>query len=178
MEVIGIDLGGTEIKAGRIKGEKLVALVTNPTPKTNDERMVVDAIIETIKQIIMPKTEAIGIGIPSVVDVEKGIVYDVMNIPSWKEVYLKYLLEEEFKIPVYVNNDANCFAIGERIYGKGKSFENFVGLTLGTGLGAGIIQNGHLLKDANCGSGEFCVVPYLDNDYENYCSGMYFQNLG
>lgn len=78
---------------------------------------------------------AIGIGVPSVVDREKGIVYNVVNIPHWEEVHLKEILEACFSVPVYVDNDANCFALGERIFGEGKTVDNFVGLTLGTGLG-------------------------------------------
>ncbi|MGQ7871004.1 ROK family protein [Sunxiuqinia sp. sy24] len=177
-EVIGVDLGGTGIKAGRIKNEKIDAHVVCPTPKTDTAEEVIDNIIDVIKQLIQPTTEAIGIGVPSVVDVENGIVYDVANIPSWKEVHLKDFLEAVFHIPVHINNDANCFAIGEKIYGVGRNQQNFVALTLGTGLGAGVIQDGRLLKDANCGSGEFCIVPYLDGDYEQYCSGMFFQKLG
>ena len=177
-EIIGVDLGGTGIKAGLILEENLIDFIQTDTPKTDNEEVVNKCLIDTIKKIIRSTTKAIGIGIPSVVDIEKGIVYDVMNIPAWKEVYLKDILEAEFNIPVFVNNDANCFAIGEKIYGEGKEYQNFVGLTLGTGLGAGIIQKGRLLQDANCGSGEFCVVPYLDADYEQYCSGMYFQKIG
>ena len=176
-EVIGIDLGGTSIKVGRISEGKIDVTATHSTPKTTNEEEVTQCIIDTIKQVMQPTTQAIGIGIPSVVDIQKGIVYDVMNIPSWKEVPIKDILENEFNVPVYVNNDANCFAIGEKIFGKGKAYEHFVGLTLGTGLGAGIIQKGRLLEDANCGSGEFCVVPYRESDYEHYCSGMFFQML-
>lgn len=177
-DVIGIDLGGSAIKAGRIRNERMMVKEKSPTPATPKAEVVTTAIIDTVKKIIQPETQAIGIGVPGVVDIEKGIVYDIMNIPSWKEVHLKAILENEFNIPVHVNNDANCLAIGEKIYGVGKEFQHFVGLTLGTGLGAGIIQNGRLLQDANCGSGEFCIVPYLDSDYEHYCSGMYFQKLG
>ncbi len=173
-EVIGIDLGGTTIKVGCVGNEKIEELAVSPTPKTNDAMVVVDAIVETLSKVVTDNTSAIGIGIPSVVDVENGIVYDVMNIPSWKKVSIKSLLEERMKLPVFVNNDANCFAIGEKIYGEGKDFQHFVGVTLGTGLGAGIIQNYRLLKDANCGSGEFCVVPYRDSNYEDYCSSFFF----
>nr|WP_245915739.1 ROK family protein [Mangrovibacterium marinum] len=171
-------MGGTTIKVGRVGNEKIEEIAVSPTPKAYDAMVVVDAIVETISKVVTYNTSAIGIGIPSIVDVEKGIVYDVMNIPAWKEVPIKSLLEEKLNLPVFVNNDANCFAIGEKIYGEGKDFQHFVGVTLGTGLGAGIIQNGRLLKDANCGSGEFCIVPYLNSDYEHYCSGMYFQKRG
>lgn len=176
-EIIGIDLGGTSIKTALISGDQMLAFEKMGTPETPDESVVFEAIIETIHKIIRPTTQAIGIGVPGVVDRKSGIVYDLMNIPSWKKVNVKAILEERFQIPVFVDNDANCFAIGEKIYGKGKNYLHFVGLTIGTGMGAGIIQKGSLLEDANCGSGEFGIVPYLDSDYEHYCSGMYFKKI-
>ncbi|MGM0375511.1 MAG: ROK family protein, partial [Bacteroidota bacterium] len=85
---------------------------------------------------------------------------------------------EHFGVPVYVNNDANCFAAGERYFGKGKDYDDFVGLTSGTGLGAGIIKDGRLMSDQNCGAGEFGMIPYLDHNYEHYCSGQFFSRQG
>lgn len=178
MEIVGVDLGGTNIKAGRVNKGVIEEKIWVPTPQTSIASEVVSAIILAIEKVMRPTTVAIGIGIPSVVDVEEGIVYDVANIPSWKKVPVKALLTEALGIPVFVNNDANCFAIGDKVYGNGKKYDNFVGLTLGTGLGAGIIQKGRLLEDANCGSGEFCIVPYQDADYESYCSSKFFSNLG
>ncbi|MPN33187.1 Protein mlc [bioreactor metagenome] len=107
-------------------------------------------------------------------DREKGIVYNVQNIKNWDEVHLKSLLEAEFALPVHIDNDANCFAYGEKIFGKGRDFENFVGITLGTGVGGGIIQDSHLLFDSNCGSGEFGEIPYLDSILEEYCGSRFF----
>lgn len=129
-----------------------------------------------IGDLVDSETTAIGVGVPSVVDRNRGIVYNVQNIKDWDEVHLKRLLEEEFKMPVYIDNDANCFAYGEKIFGKGRKFENFVGITLGTGVGGGIIQNNHLLYDSNCGSGEFGELPYLDSILEDYCGSLFFIN--
>ena len=108
------------------------------------------------------------------VNKEQGIVYDVHNIPSWKEVPLKGILEQEFHVPVHLDNDSNCFALGEYCFGTNAGEKDFVGVTLGTGMGAGIIKNGTLIPDANRCSGEFGNIPYLDGIYENYCSGMFF----
>ena len=150
---IGVDLGGTNMRAGRIAGDRLVAQGNAPTPQdAADCGETLEALIEVIRSVWDEGVVAIGIGVPSVVDREKGIVYNVVNIPHWEEVHLKEILEARFSVPVYVDNDANCFALGERIFGDGKTVDNFVGLTLGTGLGGGIIQNGKLLADANCGS--------------------------
>lgn len=177
IEVIGVDLGGTNIRAGRVyNGEILNSSQSLVPAQTKNPQEVVDIIIKTINDVITDKSEGIGIGIPSLVNREEGIVYDVQNIPSWDEVPLKKILEEYFNIPVYLDNDANCFALGERFYGAGQNSEDFVGLTLGTGLGAGIIKNGTLMQDANCGSGEFGSIPYLDSIYEDYCSGKFFKS--
>ena len=158
---IGVDLGGTNMRAGRIAGDRLVAQGNAPTPQdAADCGETLEALIEVIRSVWDEGVVAIGIGVPSVVDREKGIVYNVVNIPHWEEVHLKEILEARFSVPVYVDNDANCFALGERIFGDGKTVDNFVGLTLGTGLGGGIIQKGKLLADANCGSGEFGMIPY------------------
>ena len=175
--VIGIDLGGTQMRAGRIEGDKLILEKRESTPKdTTRYRDTTDVLIELIQSVWSDQVTAIGIGVPSVVDREKGIVYYVGHIPHWDEVPLKTILEKQFGVPVYVDNDANCFALGERIFGAGKNCENFVGLTIGTGLGGGIIQRGRLLADANCGSGEFGMLPYLDAVLEYYCSGSFFMN--
>lgn len=138
---------------------------------------VLNDVFALIDSVINETVTAIGIGVPSVVDTEKGIVYDVQYIPSWKEVHLKKLCEQRYKIPVFVNNDANCFALGEFYFGKGRDYNSMVGLAIGTGVGAGIIINNKLYAGANCGAGEFGMADYLDKVYEYYCSGSFFKNV-
>jgi glucokinase len=91
-------------------------------------------------------------------------------------VPLKDLLENRYKVPVHINNDANCFAVGEKYFGKAKSFKNIVGVTLGTGLGCGLIFNGKLYEGSNCGAGEFGNVLYLLHNVEYYASGQFFSD--
>ena len=175
---IGVDLGGTNMRAGRISDNRLIEQANRPTPKDAKKcEDTLEILLEAIRAVWNEDVKGIGIGVPSVVDRKKGIVYDVVNIPHWKEVHLKELLESQFNVPVYVDNDANCFALGERFFGEGRNYENFVGLTIGTGLGGGIIQQGKLLSDANCGSGEFGMLPYKDEILEYFCSGSYFMNV-
>ena len=172
--IIGVDIGGTSIVGGRIERDHLVEQLTAGTNASvgGDETLnILKGIINSLKT---PDTQAIGIGVPSVVDREKGIVYNVQNIKDWDEVHLKTLLEAEFEMPVYIDNDANCFAYGEKIYGQGRDFENFVGITLGTGVGGGIVYKNRLLSDSNCGSGEFGEIPYLDSILEEYCGSRFF----
>lgn len=172
--VIGVDLGGTNIRAALVSNGVITDSTTRTVPKTDNPDEVVGVIAESIRGVWSTGITGIGIGVPSVVDVKKGIVYDVENIPCWKEVHLKDQLEDQLHKPVYINNDANCFAAGERHFGSGMDYDDFVGLITGTGLGAGIIKDGRLLPDQNCGAGEFGIIPYLDHDCEYYCSGNFF----
>ena len=87
---------------------------------------------------------------------------------------IRGILEREFGLPVFVDNDANCFAFGEKIFGKGREFSNFVGVTLGTGVGSGIISAGRLLPDANCGSGEFGEVRIGGVKFDDWCGSHFF----
>jgi glucokinase len=176
-KVIGMDLGATNIRGGLIHGGRLSKIQSRRIKSAGTVEEVLDDIYTIIDLLIDQEVAAIGIGVPSVVDVDQGIVYDVQYIPSWKEVHLKKILEELYHVPVFVNNDANCFVLGEYYFGKGAGVENFVGLAIGTGLGAGVIINHHLYAGPNCGAGEFGMVDYLDHCFEWYCSGQYFQNV-
>ncbi len=176
--IIGIDLGGTNMRSGRVVDGNIITIETAGVPKTESWKEVMDILAGTIHKVWTSEVKGIGIGVPGLVDANTGMVFDMQNIPSWKKVPLGQTLSDEFGVPVYINNDANCFAAGERFFGAGKGFDDFVGLITGTGLGAGIIKWGRLLQDQNCGSGEFGMIPYLDKDYESYCSGQYFTSLG
>ncbi|HVV55387.1 MAG TPA: ROK family protein [Mucilaginibacter sp.] len=176
-KVIGIDLGATNIRGAVVENEKLSEIISRRIHKKGTKEQVLGDVYSLIDALIDKDVKAIGIGVPSVVDVKNGIVYDVVHIPSWKEVHLKELLEKRYSIPVFVNNDANCFALGEHYFGKGKGIPDMIGLTIGTGLGAGVIINGHLYAGKNCGAGEFGMVDYLEHNYEFYASGSFFQNV-
>ena len=175
---IGVDLGGTNMRAGRVENDCLVAQASERTPKSpKDTAETIDLLERVIRSVWTPEVSAIGIGVPGLVDRQNGVVYNLVNIPHWDVVPLREILEARFGVRVVIDNDANCFALGERVFGVGRQYENFVGLTLGTGLGGGIIQQGRLLADSNCGSGEFGMMPYRDHILEYYCSGSYFMNV-
>jgi glucokinase len=190
-KVIGIDLGATNIRGAVVGGreaavagggsadggESLSEIVTVRIHADGVVEDVMEDIYTVIDTLIEPGVAGIGIGVPSVVDVKEGIVYDVQYIPSWVEVPLKRLLEAKYKRPVFVNNDANCFAVGEYYFGKGRGVSSMVGLTLGTGLGAGLIINDKLYAGYNCGAGEIGLLPYGGRVLEYYASGSFFRNV-
>lgn len=174
--IVGVDLGGTKVSIGRVTGSELETHFKADITTQGEEEHILKEVVAAIESVFDQSVAGIGIGVPSVVDVDQGIVYAVQNIPSWKEVHLKEILEDHFHVPVYVNNDANCFAVGEKHFGKGQKFNNLVGVTLGTGLGTGIIIDGRLYSGPNCGAGEFGHVAYKDQFIEFYCSGQFFMN--
>lgn len=176
MDVVGIDLGGTQIRGAVVNEQRLSSLRTDRITASGSMEQILEEIFHLTDGLIDDSIQAIGIGVPSVVDIEKGIVYDVQNIPSWTEVPLKEYMEDRYHLPVIINNDANCFALGEKYFGKGKSLDSFIGLAIGTGIGAGVIIRGKLYAGPNCGAGEFGMVEYLDQCYEYYASGQFFQN--
>lgn len=174
MAIIGVDLGGSNVRAGLVEGDRLIKIAVREVRSQGRAEEVLADLRAVLESVLSPGVKGIGLGVPSVVDLETGTIYDVQNIPAWKEVPLKTILEAEYKIPVYVNNDANCFAAGEKYFGQGRPFLNLVGLVVGTGLGAGLILNGHLYSGTSCGAGEFGMLPYLEASFERYASGQFF----
>lgn len=173
--IVGVFLGGKNLVVGKVTDDKVVDSRSLKINNNESEELVIKEVISAIESVIDKDVVGIGIGVPSLVDVKKGIVYKTLNIPSWREVHLKELLEDKFHVQVYVNNDANCFAIGEKYFGKAKDCENIVGIIIGAGIGAGVIFSGHLYSGSNCGAGEIGSIPYRDHDFEYYLSDRYFE---
>jgi glucokinase len=174
---IGIDLGGTNIRGGLVKGKDITNIQSQRIKKNCAAEDIIQQLFEVTEALTDGSVDAIGIGVPGLVREDRGIVFDVLNIPSWKEIPLKQIMEERFEVPVLINNDANCFAVGEYYFGKGEEGGSMVGLTIGTGLGAGIIIKGKLYSGRNCGAGEIGMIDYLDKYIEYYACGQFFNNV-
>ncbi len=175
--MIGVDLGGTNVRAGLIVNGKLANVASRPIHSQGSKEEVLSDLYATIDAAVEKKAiKSIGVGVPSLVRHLSGTILNTTNIPSWTKVPLRRLLEKKYKVPVRIDNDANCFALGEYYFGAGT--ENFVGLILGTGLGAGIIANGRLISGTDGGAGEFGLIPYRDSIVEHYASGQFFRKFG
>ncbi len=175
--VLGIDMGGTNIRGGLVCENILSDIFSKPINSNGSVDEVLQQLFNLTDGLINTSVKAIGIGVPGLIDLDPGIVFDVINIPSWKEVPLQKWMQGRYKIPVFINNDANCFALGEFYFGKGKDYNSIIGLTIGTGLGTGIIINKKLYPGKNCGAGEFGMADYLDKYFEYYASGQFFKNV-
>jgi glucokinase len=172
--IIGVDVGGTKISVGKVMDGKIVAEANLPTLAQRPKKEVIGDIIKGIEQVMDPDVIGIGIGVPGLLDAERGIVYDVTNIPAWKEAHVKEQVEAAVGRKVYMTNDANSFIMGEKVYGRGATYHNLVGLALGTGVGAGIIANDQLCAGIFSIAGEVGSIPYLTSNFEDYCSGKFF----
>lgn len=172
---IGVDIGGTTIHIGVVDGKKLISNTTYPSfGKKATMEETLSYLTAILSKHVNESTTSIGVGVPSVVDIEKGIVYNAANIPSWKEVHIKETLEKRFNIPVKVNNDANCFAMGAAKAVNATDNELVAAVTLGTGVGIGLVVDGKILNGANTGLGELTWIPYKDKTLEDWCGANYF----
>jgi glucokinase len=174
---IGVDIGGTNIRAGI----ELGGAITRQNKVLLENKESLSSTLSQLMDVIRPLTKypvkGIGIGVPSVVNVDEGIVYNVMNIPSWQEVALREIVEREFNLPVFINNDVNCFILGEHRFGLAQKYKSVVGMAIGTGLGSGIIIDNNLYSGNNCGAGEIGMLPYKDSILENYVCNRFFEDL-
>jgi len=154
---IGIDFGGTSIKSGVLYRGNVIEEAPKIDPQKYDEA---EPLIQEIAQIIAdfrknhPKIAAIGVGMPGFVDFETGLVHNLTNVKGWHRIPLKMRLKELTNLPVTVENDANCMAYAEWKRGTGRGMRHLIALTLGTGVGGGVIVDGHMVRGANSVAGE------------------------
>ncbi|KLO23598.1 ROK family protein [Marinitoga sp. 1155] len=148
MYLIGIDLGGTEIKTGLVsKAKGIINKVSIPTETNKGIEKVVENILKSIEIVAgdnINKIEGIGIGSPGSIDRDAGIVRYSPNLP-FHNFKLAKVVSDTFKIPAFVENDANAFTLGEWYFGSAQGLKHFVALTLGTGIGGGVISHGFLI---------------------------------
>lgn len=180
---IGIDIGGTKSAVLLIDSErKMIDRKEMQTTKgDNNWRPTVDFFIDGITEYIKEKDiTGVGVSCGGPLDTEKGLILSPPNLPGWDEIPIVNMLEEEFGLPVALENDANAGALAEWRYGAGKGYDNVIFLTFGTGLGAGLILDGKLYSGTNDHGGETGHIR-LDEDgpigynkrgsFEGFCSG-------
>ena len=158
---IGVDLGGTNIVCAIVNYDgNIVSSLKIPTLANRGKEATIKRIMEAISKNIAQSTidpgdvMGIGIGAPGPLDVKKGIINFAPNLPGWRDVPLKKILEDEFNIKVILENDANAAAWGERCLGAGQGVDNLVCFTLGTGIGGGIIIDGKIYHGITYGAAE------------------------
>ncbi|MDR0389176.1 MAG: ROK family protein [Spirochaetaceae bacterium] len=173
---IGVDLGGTNIAVGLVNDDYVItARISVPTNALQAAEGVVAGIGDAIERVLEksgltgPDCAGIGVGAPGTCDTERGIVFRSYSL-SWNNVPLAAMLEERFHLPVRINNDANCAALAEVKAGAAKGCKNVVLVTLGTGIGSGIVINGTIYS-GYLGSGTEMGHMLLDYNGEQCSCG-------
>ncbi|MFA5499909.1 MAG: ROK family protein [Candidatus Omnitrophota bacterium] len=164
--LIGIDIGGTNIKLAlmdekvHIKAKRIFS-----TSQFRNKNALINELVKEIEALLfeysVPRKNLLGIGIgaPGAVDIRTGTVHYLTNVPNWHEVPLGDILKKRLRIPVFVDNDVNVMALGELRFGAGRGVRNMLCITLGTGVGGGLILDGKLYRGSSYAAGEFGHVP-------------------
>lgn len=159
--IIGMDLGGTNIKTSLFtKDFSVVAEQRTPTMVSLGSEGVLQRMADNIRELLLKagaaaeEVEVMGMGVPGLLDIEKGISLFSPNFPQWENVPIAGWFKERLGIPVFIDNDVRVNLYGECYFGAGKGKKNVVLLTLGTGLGAGVMIDGHILYGATGSMGE------------------------
>ncbi len=158
---IGVDVGGTNIRAGLVGARgRVYHRDKRPTPREGEAGEIVAAIVASIEamlskpKVTRKKITGIGVAAPGPLNTKTGVIMNPPNLPSWRDLPLKKILEKELKIPVDLENDANAAAVGEHWIGAGKNADSMIMITLGTGVGGGLIIGGKLWHGASDVAGE------------------------
>ena len=162
---LGIDFGGTTVKLGLVQAggltQRAESLPTLAFERADDLLAAILSAIDDLRAM-RPDIVAIGAGLPGIVDSRRGIVHHLTNVPGWVNVPLRDLLCLHTGLPAVIENDANAMTYAEWKFGAGRDKENVVCVTLGTGVGAGLILDGSLYRGAQLGAGE---VGHMSIDY-------------
>lgn len=154
--VIGVDLGGTKIAVTRYTAETWLIEAEERVPTHAAQRFhhVFEDMVRIIERLRTRNTIAIGIGVPGLVRQEAGAVLRLPNIPDGENIPLHRELRKRFDLPLAIDNDANCFTLAEALQGAGKGQDIVIGITMGTGVGGGIVIHGQLFHGHHGFAGE------------------------
>lgn len=177
---IGVDVGGTNIKIGVLDASGQVIARKHFATKliASSKIKLIDALAHHILDIIAKaglkkkQVNGVGIGLPGPIDFKAGIVRFLPNIPGWKNVPLKQLLEDRLDVPVFIDNDVKLITLAEWQMGAGKGFKDLVCLTLGTGVGSGLVLGGRFYRGAHNAAGELGHLPLNEQGPKCNCGGF------
>jgi len=169
---IGVDLGGTKILAGVVTREGEVLRRHERTTTLDSQDALVAELEIAIGEVLDDEVGAIGLGVPGPLDLSRGRTYDMVNLP-FHDFPLRDHMHEKFSLPVGLDNDANAAAVAEWRVGAGRGVDDLVMLTLGTGLGGGVISNGRPFRGARGAGVELghTVIVHDGRPCQGGCSG-------
>jgi glucokinase len=157
---IGVDLGGTNLRAAAVNAAgKVLARVSLPASYDTGPLNVVNEIVTAIKKVRdklgAGDLRGVGMGVPGFIDIEAGVVIGSANLPGFQDFPVRDEIQQHLGIPILLENDANAAALGEKWMGAGQDVKDLILLTLGTGIGGGVITDGKILHGSHGMAGEF-----------------------
>lgn len=154
--ILGVDLGGTKTAIALYDANswEQIAVRVIPTNASEGFPVVIERVLKEMEELLQPDTMAVGFGIAGYLDYEHGSIRRLPNIPGGENFEVRRWLSEKLKIPVVLENDAGCFAYAEALRGAGIGHKIVLGVTLGTGVGGGIVINGEIFHGAHGHAGE------------------------
>jgi glucokinase len=152
--VLGVDIGGTKIAAGRVDGSHVSGFRVTPTLAAEGLEVSLAQGWRAIEASLTSEVEAIGLCSPGPVNAQAGIVINPPNLPGWRDVPLVWLAKEKFGLPVTLEKDCNAAGLAEALYGAGRGHANVFYTGVGTGIGCGIILDGKIYRGAHGAAGE------------------------
>ena len=158
---VGIDFGGTSVKCGVVDGADVIDTADRlQTKDYQDAPSLIDAMAATVEGLREkhPGIAAVGIGMPGFVDFESGLIHNLSNVPGWKQIHLRDEFQKRVDLPCQVENDANAMTYAEWKLGAAKGCNHVVALTLGTGVGGGIVSHGLFIRGSRSAAGELGQV--------------------
>ncbi len=181
--IVGIDIGGTKINTVLFKDGKVLKNIKIKTPQKSQKEFLNKLEILINEIIIKPagkkELSGIGCGVAGVLDLKKGIILNAPNIKILNNFNIKNWLCEKFNCEIKIDNDARSFTRAEYLFGAGRGYKNIVGITLGTGIGGGIIMNGEIVYGSNGLAGEVGHMTLnLKEDFENLSGVKGLRRLG
>jgi glucokinase len=154
---VGVDFGGTFVKIGVCRGAELLE-TDEPIPTADHPgpEALIRAMSERIAKLRARHAaiQAVGVGVPGLVDYDRGFVHVLTNVPGWSHIPLREILSQQCGLPVTVENDANAMTYAEWRYGAGQGMQNVIGITLGTGVGGGMVLDGKMHRGSQFSAGE------------------------
>jgi glucokinase len=146
-EAIGVDLGGTKMLVGVVDSEQRIHHESRESSTGRSEEQIVEVLARELEEArqARPGVLAAGLGIPATIDHDRGVAINAVNLEI-TDVPLRQIMRERVDLPVFIDNDANCAALGEYLFGAGRDAENMVLLTIGTGIGGGLVLGGKIYR--------------------------------
>jgi glucokinase len=170
--IIGIDVGGTFVKTGivRLDGTITGKILTIPTYPKDGPDATIERVCNAIEEVIIEKEierseiMGVGVGLPGLLDLKNGVILILPNLRGWDGYALKDKIFKRLNLPTYLDNDANAAALGEHLFGEGRGYKNVICLTLGTGIGGGVIVDGNILHGVNGAAGELGHITIVSEN--------------